>query len=470
MTSRRNIVLAGLVAVVALVVAACSTPQPPVINEPPTITIQSPTDGSSSFSPVVLAATADDPEDGDLSTEIAWSSDVDGALTPAAGGEVALSAGAHTLTASVADSEGLTASASVAIQIVTPQATHVITEGLTVHLVHVDEGSLVETSSASIPADGLLSVHAIFNAVMHPTEPWLYTASMNDCGVGDIGCWGNGRIDRFVIENDSITHDGAAFLYDIDQVDIDCTQESVNVDYVGQVGYCAPIGMVFSPDATRFYVDDDDFDNIHVFAVDAAGDLQFLAEGASTDAHGLTIDPTGSYLYNGSNVISVITDTPIDTASGGGGNATAIVDLDGTMGLITTGATSAVYIYDLTDPTAPTTVDSLSVGGSQARDLDFDPSLSTIVTVGANGVHSVTFDGTTLTLLDSFTATEAFTTQYRGVELTAEADVAIAAWFTESGGAFTGGAQVFTIAADGTLDQVDSVDYDGRATTVLRVR
>lgn len=47
---------------------------------------------------------------------------------------------------------------------------------------------------------------------------------MNDCGIGTAACWGNARIDHFVIENDLLRHDGAAFLYTIDQVDVSCTQ------------------------------------------------------------------------------------------------------------------------------------------------------------------------------------------------------------------------------------------------------
>lgn len=39
--------------------------------------------------------------------------------------------------------------------------------------------------------------------------------------------------------------------------------------------------------------------------MDAAGDLTFISEGGTTGAHGLTIDPTGTYLYNGNHVIEV---------------------------------------------------------------------------------------------------------------------------------------------------------------------
>ncbi|HLU83468.1 MAG TPA: hypothetical protein VKZ43_08705, partial [Trueperaceae bacterium] len=212
MSSRRITLLASLLLAVALV-AACSPG-----NTAPTITIQSPAEGATLFTTTNLAATATDAQDGSLTADIVWKSDVDGALDPTATGAVTLSLGAHTLTATVTDSGGLSASATVSVEVVEPKATHVVSEGLTLHLVYVEDGALVAAGSASLPAAGLLPEHAIFNVIKHPSQPWLYAASMNDCGVAHAACWGNGRIDRFVIENDSLRHDGAAFLYDLDAV------------------------------------------------------------------------------------------------------------------------------------------------------------------------------------------------------------------------------------------------------------
>ena len=465
MTSRRNKILASIALAVALLVAACTPP-----NSAPTVTIQSPTDGATSFSPVVLSATASDAQDGELTTAITWTSDVDGTLTPAGNGEVALSLGAHVITASASDSAGLSGSASVSIEVVTPKATHAVAEGLNVHLLYIEEGALVEADSASIPAADLLPQHAIFNVIKHPTEPWLYAASANDCGGGTVACWGNGRIDRFVIENDSIRHDGAAFLYDLDAVDVTCAQAPVDPAYDGQVGWCAPNGMVFSPDGKRFYVDDDDLDGIHIFAVDGAGDLTFLAEGGTTSAHGLTIDASGDYLYNGSSVISVAGDVAADVFAGAYGNATAIVDVGGTARLISTVLTSDVAAYDLIDPLAPNLIDTLALGSDLARDLEMS-STGGVVVVGKNSVRTALFDGTAFTALDTYTAAEAFTTQYRGVALSADGTSAIAAWFQRlAEDTFSGGAQLFAIADDGVLTKIDAVEYGGRGTTVLRVR
>ena len=461
MSSRRITLLASLLLAIALV-AACSPG-----NTAPTITIQSPTEGATLFTTTNLAATASDAQDGNLTADIVWTSDVDGALTMTAGGAVDLSLGAHTLTASITDSGGLSASASVSVEVVEPRATHVVSEGLTLHLVYVEDGSLVAAGSASLPAAGLLPEHAIFNVIKHPSQPWLYAASMNDCSVGDAACWGNGRIDRFVIENDSLRHDGAAFLYDLDAVDVACAQAEVQVDYVGQVGYCSPNGMVFSPDDTRLYVDDDDHDWVQVFAVDAAGDLTFLAEGAKTSGHGLAIDATGSYLYNGTNIIDVTGAVPTEILPGAGGNATTVVDLGGYPGLITTDGTSAVVFYDLTDPVAPSLIDSADLGSNKVRDLGIS-SVNSVVAVGRDSVTTVMLAAGFFAVLDTYTATEAFTTEYRGVALTEDDSMAIAAWFRSD--TFAGGAHLFSVGASGQLELIDAIDYSGRATTVVRVR
>lgn len=83
----------------------------------PQITITSPVDGTSTTTAsTTLAATATDREDGDLSASLAWTSSIDGTLTSPA----TLSVGTHQITATVTDSEGYTAHASVTITINSP--------------------------------------------------------------------------------------------------------------------------------------------------------------------------------------------------------------------------------------------------------------------------------------------------------------------------------------------------------------
>ena len=57
--------------------------------------------------------------------------------------------------------------------------------------------------------------HVIFSVTKHPTQNMVFVTSMNECGAiprETDGCWGNGRIDRFTYDSNSITYDGLAFL------------------------------------------------------------------------------------------------------------------------------------------------------------------------------------------------------------------------------------------------------------------
>lgn len=89
-------------------------------NMPPTVQILSPSSGSN-FTPgstVTLSGSASDLKDGDLSSQISWTSSLNGFLgTGASLSTAQLSAGSHKITASVADSGSLAGSASVTITV-----------------------------------------------------------------------------------------------------------------------------------------------------------------------------------------------------------------------------------------------------------------------------------------------------------------------------------------------------------------
>ena len=92
-------------------------------NTAPTVTITAPADGSSftQGASVFFAGTASDPEDGDLSSGLAWSSNLDGAIGSGASfSTTALSVGTHTITASVTDSGGLPGSDAITVTIDPP--------------------------------------------------------------------------------------------------------------------------------------------------------------------------------------------------------------------------------------------------------------------------------------------------------------------------------------------------------------
>lgn len=116
-------------------------------DQEPSLTIDEPLDGSQVVQVynVELTGTAFDPEDGDLTSSIAWTSDIDGALGTGGALDAELSAGAHTITATVSDSRTQTATESVAVEVLIPSA-YVTTFGGTSTLYRV-EMSVVGTDT-----------------------------------------------------------------------------------------------------------------------------------------------------------------------------------------------------------------------------------------------------------------------------------------------------------------------------------
>jgi hypothetical protein len=92
-------------------------------NTAPTVTITSPTDGSNApvGASVAFAGTATDAEDGNITANLGWHSDVDGSIGSGASFSTSgLSEGAHVITASVTDSGGRGGSDQIAITIGSP--------------------------------------------------------------------------------------------------------------------------------------------------------------------------------------------------------------------------------------------------------------------------------------------------------------------------------------------------------------
>jgi hypothetical protein len=89
-------------------------------NTPPTVTITAPANGASvaQGSSVNFTGTATDPEDGTISASLSWSSSINGSIGSGASFSTsALSAGTHTITASVTDSAGAPGSAAITLTV-----------------------------------------------------------------------------------------------------------------------------------------------------------------------------------------------------------------------------------------------------------------------------------------------------------------------------------------------------------------
>ena len=70
-----------------------------------------------SGTPITFEGSASDAEDGDLTAQLAWTSDLDGPIGSGGSFTVTLSDGTHVVTAGVTDSGGLTASDAVTVTV-----------------------------------------------------------------------------------------------------------------------------------------------------------------------------------------------------------------------------------------------------------------------------------------------------------------------------------------------------------------
>jgi myo-inositol-hexaphosphate 3-phosphohydrolase len=129
-----------------------------LVNTPPTVTITAPGNGAqfSAGVPITLMATAGDAEEGDLTSAIAWTSNLDGGLGTGGSLSVAtLRLGLHTITASVTDNAGKSS---------TDQITVMINDSPIVVITSPPDGAhvlvgipLLLTATALDPEDGDLS-------------------------------------------------------------------------------------------------------------------------------------------------------------------------------------------------------------------------------------------------------------------------------------------------------------------------
>ncbi len=122
-------------------------------DQAPIVAISEPGDGFSALegTAIVFTASADDPEDGDLSAAIAWSSDLDGSMGNGPSISVdTLSVGSHTIMAQVADSAANPGSDSIGVEILEPSGNSAPTADFT----HTVSGLTASFTDASSDSDG----------------------------------------------------------------------------------------------------------------------------------------------------------------------------------------------------------------------------------------------------------------------------------------------------------------------------
>jgi hypothetical protein len=91
------------------------------VDSPPTVSVLSPVNGAQAKTgtPVAFSGSAMDTPDGDISSKLVWKSNLDGQIGTGASFSKALTAGNHTVTATVKDSIGYTISKAIMVYVTT---------------------------------------------------------------------------------------------------------------------------------------------------------------------------------------------------------------------------------------------------------------------------------------------------------------------------------------------------------------
>ncbi|MGJ8642076.1 MAG: sulfatase-like hydrolase/transferase [Luteolibacter sp.] len=172
----------------------------PVGNTAPAVSITAPADSSTVItgSNVNFTGTAFDTEDDDLTDQITWNSDIDGAIT-GTGGSIntsTLSAGTHTITASVTDSGSLVGTDAIVLTvssnlpptttITTPANNTTVNPGTNVSFTatadDAEDGNISENISWSSNLNGALGTGASISTSALANGTHTITASVTDSG------------------------------------------------------------------------------------------------------------------------------------------------------------------------------------------------------------------------------------------------------------------------------------------------
>jgi PKD repeat protein len=162
----------------------------PTVNTPPTVAITAPANGATftEGDPITFTGTASDTEDGDISASISWTSDLDGSIgTGTSVSRSDLSVGTHTITASVIDSGGLSASDTVTVNVESAPANTPPTVAITAPTdgASFTEGDLITfTGTASDTKDGDISASISWTSDLDGSIGTGASVSRSDLSVG----------------------------------------------------------------------------------------------------------------------------------------------------------------------------------------------------------------------------------------------------------------------------------------------
>ncbi len=152
------------------------------VNARPVVTITSPADGSQFIegTEIEFVGSASDAEDGDITSELVWTSSLDGPINTGGSFSTSLSVGTHMVTASVADSEGL--QGDMAIVVTVTNVAPVVTIDLPIDGSSFPEGtSIAFEGSASDAGDGDVTSGLVWvsdiDGIIGFEDSFLYTLS-----------------------------------------------------------------------------------------------------------------------------------------------------------------------------------------------------------------------------------------------------------------------------------------------------
>jgi alpha-tubulin suppressor-like RCC1 family protein len=240
------------------VAAACGRGPSEPDNAAPSVSITEPSSGLEAFDhvEVTFTASASDPEDGNLTSAIAWSSSLDGSLGTGGSITAYLSPGAHTIAASVRDADGANGSANVSVTSIEFEWIWV-TSG-TDHSCGIALGG--RTFCWGSNGDDQIGSGTAAEIVDAPAEvsgdhrfEFVSAGSVHTCGVllsGGAMCWGSRSQDEGILGNGSlggsptpvaVTHSGS-FQQLAAGTDYTCALSSDGVAYCWGWNWAGTLG------------------------------------------------------------------------------------------------------------------------------------------------------------------------------------------------------------------------------------
>ncbi len=301
------------------------------------------------------------------------------------------------------------------------------------------------------------SNYTIFQIAMHPSGKWVYTTSTYECWNGAPFCWDGALISRFAVNWST----GALSF-----------QAAI---YAGGADSSAPVGLNFSADGTRLFVQDDWLDGIRMYSVNSTtGDLTLLDSLSGTYLHGVGVSADGTRIYNGDNVFSA-TSTSLGYVFGNiGGCNSSIISGSTLYCADDNGAGWEIRTYSLADPDAPSEITSAPTNTQEGREIAIFAGGTRIVSSGWDGLLSFDYDGSNITPAaaagsnefapDGWLPDGSTRKMFRNLSINRAGNIIATTYFTMNSstspqGIPSSGFMLVNLAADGSLSL--AADYPG---------